>query len=112
MADLLTFPERNIGRKRLERSPATLEADANALFAARQIKAAKEANNDWTAQLLLALLTALTPEQRDRAEFLLLGRLESESARQALALVQLANGSNAHRERVVAMLDRIGGGEA
>lgn len=88
-------------------------ADARAVHDASTISAAKRSNDDWTARLLLALLQTLDRKQLQLLEFRLLGQnLNSESAVQALALVQLATGNNAHKRRVKEALTAIEAREA
>lgn len=97
-------------------SPAAYNgmAEARADHDARAIMGAKRDNDDWTARMLLALLETLTSKQRELLEFRLLGPspIDSESAVQALAIVQLANGDKGHRERVRAALERLAAREA
>lgn len=88
-------------------------ADARAVHDARLIRAAKGQNDDWTARLLLALLETLTSKQRELLEFRLMGpQLNSESAAQALAIVQLATSDKNHRDRVRSHLDAFAAREA
>lgn len=110
-AAILPFKGKHIGGAAIERPSGVERAQALALYGARQIKDARATNDDWTAKLLLALLEVLDRKQLSMVEFRLLGpEMDSASARQALAIVQLANGDKAHREGVRAMLDRICGG--
>lgn len=93
--------------QRVEESKAGL-AEARALHDAKLICAANAQNDDWTARLLLGLLETLNHKQLDLLEFRMLAPefLTDKSACQALALVQLAKGTNAHRSRVKAALAR------
>jgi hypothetical protein len=87
-------------------------AEARALHDARLIMAAKRANDDWTARLLLALLQTLGSKQLRLLEFRLLGHnLDSESAVQALALVELTTGNVDHRRRVEKALVSLTGAD-
>ena len=107
-AVILPFKGEWQGEPQIERAPATQRMEALALHDARAIVAAKSENDDWTARLLLALLETLSSKQKDLLEFRLLrANLNSRSAVQALAIVQLATGGNAHRELVKSYLNRL-----
>ena len=98
-AAVIQFPDRWVGGDRPPRYQG--RAQARAVHDARLIMAAKADNDDWTARLLLALLQTLDRKQLELLEFRLLGpTLDSLSATQALAIVQLATGNKSHREHV------------
>jgi hypothetical protein len=89
------------------------QAAARAFHDARLIRAAKCECDDWTGRLLLALLETLTPKQLTLLEFRLLGpQLDSQSALQALAIVQLVIGDKYHRERIRHHLDAFAARDA
>jgi hypothetical protein len=102
-AAVIPFTGQWKGHKEPTRRRADL-AENRALFDARQIKEAKQENDDWTARLLLALLDTLDRKQLNLLEFRLLGHLNSKSAVQALAIVQTITSDIAHRRRVKAAL--------
>jgi len=106
-AVIVPFP----GTNRRVRPTRERMAQNRALHDARLIMAAKAENDDWTARLLLALLQTLSSKQMALLEFRLMGpNLNTESAVQALAVVQLAMGDNKHRASVTEMLAHLGGG--
>lgn len=94
---------------RIEPTPYQGKAQAAGIHDARLILAAKRENDDWTARLLLALLETLDHKQLRLLEFRMLGprSLDCQSALQALAIVQLANGTNAHRGHVRNALEAL-----
>lgn len=84
-------------------------AETVAIHDARAVREAKGANDDWTARVLLALMETLDRKQLELLEFRLIGPtgLDSESAVQALAIIQLVTGTKAHREAVSRHLDAL-----
>lgn len=98
---------------RFEPSLCTMEAQANAIHDARQIIAAKNAANNWTSVVLVALLASMDEDQKVRLELAIAAHAEcDEAARQALAMVRLANCGKEHRARVLAAVDVLQEGEA
>ena len=86
-----------------EASPATFRAQQEAVRDARLIREAHRQNSDWTAQLLVALVSVLDERQLLRAEARL-DNSESEDALQAIAVLRLASGDKEHKQRVRAAL--------
>lgn len=101
------------------RPPVQNQTDAKAIRHARLIKTAKGENDDWTARLLIALISTMDRGALNRLELVLGNMLGlagpvatgpvSESALQAYTLVELANGDQRHRERVGALLQHMCG---
>jgi hypothetical protein len=94
---------------RFEPSGFQAKAQCNALNDARKIVAAKESNGDWTASLLLGILSVLDDDQLTRLEICLAAAPTSGATEQALALVRLRNSSKEYRERVQSAIEVLKG---
>ncbi len=91
---------------RFEPSTFEMKAQENALLDARQIIAAKREADNWMGALLIGLLASMDEAQLTRLELAIAAHADvSDAARQALAMVRLANCGKGHRERVIAAID-------
>lgn len=89
---------------------ANAAAQTNAVNDARQIIAAKEAVNDWTSILWIALLASMDKPHLLRMELAVAARADNDAhARQALAMLRLANCGKEHRQRVMDAIDVLQG---
>lgn len=83
-----------------------IEAHATALHDARQIIAARREADNWMATLLLGMLAAMDGPALLRAEVAIGAHADcNAAARQALALIRLANCGKEHRARVLSAID-------
>ena len=112
-AAVLNFTGRWQGHSQpIQRTAYQCRVEALAFNDARRIREAKSENDDWTASLLLTLVQTLDRKQLEMIEFHLMSSLDSKSATQALALIQLATGSKDHRDRVKSALSRLDAADA
>ena len=97
----------------VEPATAEMEARENALHDARQIIAAKRAEDSWTATVLTGMLAAMDKPHLLRLELAIGTHGEcNDATRQALALVRLGNCGKDHRRRVKSAIDALQAGRA